>query len=142
MSADSNVTMETKSAVKIWNLDKTVQTVQTESKQILSENLSELDKVALNIVYPPAEIPGRYDPELGDTGLYYCNRPVMSSHNYPKQSIQSVCGPLYGLNCPACRTLSSDKINELNAKNIYQTISGMIYCGQKMMKREKDKIDI
>ena len=139
MSVDSNAAMKMKDSVKIWNLDTKI---QAKPKLMLSRNLSELDKVALNIVYPPVRIPRRYDPKLGKTGLYYCNRKVMSSHNYPHKNIQKACGPQYGPNCPACRTLSSEKINELNAKSIYQNISGMIYCGQKMMKRDKDTIDI
>ena len=138
MSADSNAKMETKDAVKIWKLDKKI---QAESKQILNENLSELDKVALNILYPPVKIPGKYEPKLGDTGLYYCNRQVMNNHNSPKQSIQEVCGPKLGINCPACRTISSVIMNQLNTEGIVQAWSGMFFCGQKMKKGGKDKVD-
>ena len=138
MSTNSKATMEMKDEVKIWNLDKSV---QAKPSQILSKSLSELDKVVLNIVYPPVRILGEYDPKLGDTGLYYCNRPVMSSHNYPYKNIQKICGPRFGPNCPACRTLTSDEMDEQNEKSIYQTISGMFYWGQKMKKRGKDTID-
>lgn len=48
--------------VDMWKLKK--DTTQ-------SNNLSELDKVALNIHYPPVITEGKYEPKIGKTGLYY-----------------------------------------------------------------------
>ena len=93
--------------------------------------MSELDKVSLNILYPP-DFPYKiYHPKLGRTGLYYCGRPVMKGHNHPDDDIcDGVCGPESGPNCPACRTLRTEKIDELNAAGKFQGYSGMVYCGK------------
>ena len=138
MVADSNATVEMKGEVKIWSLDNLV---QAESKQILSKNLSELDKVALNIVYPPVKISGEYDPMIKINGLYYCSRKIMENHNRPnKVVIDNVWRPESGPNCPSCRTLSTAKIEELNVKGIFQASTGMFYWGNKMEKRIRDKV--
>ena len=131
MAANSNAKMKMKDSVKIWNLDKSV---KAKPKQMLSKSLSELDKVALNIVYPPVRILGEYNPKLGETGLYYCNRPVMSSHNYPHKSSEDFCGPQFGPNCPACRTFTTVKMDKLNNFNKFQGPSGMVYCQSKIDK--------
>ena len=131
MSVDSNAAMKLKDSVKIWSLDKSV---QANSKLILSKSLSELDKVALNIVYPPVRILREYNPKLGETGYYYCNRPVMSSHNYLHKSSEEFCDSQFGPNCPACRTFTTVKMDELNNFNKFQGPSGMVYCQNKIDK--------
>ena len=84
-------------------------------------NLSELDKVSLNILYPPVITNGEYEPKLGRTGLYYCGRPVMKGHNHPGDDIcEGVCGPESGPNWPACRTLKTEKMDELNKEGKFQ----------------------
>ena len=95
--------------------------------------MSELDKVSLNILYAPVATEGIYYPKLGRTGLYYCGRSVMKGHNFPEDDIwKGICGPESGPNCPACRTLKTDKIDQLNATNRFQGYSGMIYWGKEM----------
>ena len=70
--------MERTGDSRIWKLKK-----DFEQPNILSE----LDKVSLNILYPPAITEGEYDPKLGRTGLYYCGRKVMQGHNNPDDDI-------------------------------------------------------
>ena len=75
-----------------------------------SENtrLSELDKVGLNLVYPPC-IGKHYNPEKDEeTEMYYCGRKVMERHNIPYDNIVYRC-ERGGPNCPACRTLGKPK---------------------------------
>ena len=43
--------------------------------EIQRKDLSELDKVSLNVAYCPART-SDYDPKIGDSGLYYCGREV------------------------------------------------------------------
>ena len=82
-------------------------------------------------MYPPAITEGEYDPKLGRTELYYCGRKVMQGHNNPDDDISDgVWGPESGPNCPACRTLKTDKMDELNAAGKVQGYSGMIYWGK------------
>jgi|JI10StandDraft_1071094.scaffolds.fasta_scaffold1182746_2 hypothetical protein len=100
-----------------------------------SNNLSELDKVSLNILFPPVDFDNEYEPKLGRTELYYCGRKVMNGHNFPASDIVKVCGPESGPNCPACRTLRTDKMDELNKNGKFQGYSGMVYCGKEMKKR-------
>lgn len=108
--------------------------------------MSELDKVTLNIIYPPCACENSqqtdhsaYKPkefECAGTNMFYCFRNVMESHNYPYDKIcNGVCGGDLsnpsGPNCPACRTLKSKK-SFLNDKSVtrWQGWSGMIYCGR------------
>ena len=70
--------------------------------------LSELDKVGLNLVYPPCTGTS-YEPKRDEeTGIYYCGRKVMERHNIPDHDIVDGCQP-GGPNCPACRTLGKPK---------------------------------
>jgi hypothetical protein len=99
--------------------------------------LSELDKVGLNLVYRPCrdekDSSARYRPELGKNGMYYCGRPVMSGHTYPGvNSTDGVCGPNDGPNCPACRTIKNKKVEEIVAKEKWQGMgmTGRVYCGR------------
>ena len=62
----------------------------------------------------------------------------MKGHNHPGFDIgNGVCGPESGPNWPACRTLKTDKMDELNKEGKFQGYSGMVYCGDKMKKRDK-----
>ena len=86
--------------------------------------LSELDKVSLNFLYPPCSIEGIYNPVKCKNGMYYCNRPVMSSHKFPDPSSLFACIK-YGPNCPACRILSKPKKMR---DDQWQGWSGWVYC--------------
>lgn len=62
--------------------------------------MSELDKVGLNLLYPPCRNSAgdyKYEPEWNsDLGLYSCGRRVMVSHNRPfKMPYTSYCGRLH-----------------------------------------------
>ena len=60
----------------------------------------------------------------------------MKGHNFPADDISNgVWGPDWGPNCPAWRTLRTNKIDELNKNWIFQGYSGMIYCAKEMEKR-------
>ena len=60
----------------------------------------------------------------------------MKGHNFPADDISDgVWGPDWGPNCPAWRTLRTDKIDLLNKNWIFQGYSGMIYCAKEMKKR-------
>jgi hypothetical protein len=98
--------------------------------------LSELDKVSLNIIFPPCKSEN-YNPKLGPTGLYYCGRKVMERHNFPAENMtDGYCGPDNGPNCPACRVLRTDKMDRLNKQLKFQGYSGYVYCGEWMGKIE------
>ena len=97
--------------------------------------LSELDKVGLNLVYPPCicttadSTRYKYMPRLGTNGMYYCGRRVMSGCTYPGDN-DGVCGPSEGPNCPACRTIKSPKVEEILKKKKWQGMTGRVYCGR------------
>ena len=84
MSAASNAKMKMKDLVKTISLDKLIQTKPSDT---LQKSLGELDKVALNIVYPPVKISGKYEPKLKTDGLYYCSRKIMENHNRPNKVV-------------------------------------------------------
>jgi hypothetical protein len=91
--------------------------------------MSELDKVALNMIYKPC-FRDNFQPEL--CGLYICGRPVMKDHNYPGDfpiAFGGKCGDR-NINCPACRTLKTDKILEIWSQGKWQGWSGLVYCGK------------
>ena len=90
-----------------------------------NEKMSELDKVALNMMYPPV-FSERYKPVKADNGMYYCNRLSMINHNHPGDSLIFQCKP-GGPNCPACRVLSSPKRMR---DDQWQGWSGWMYCGR------------
>ena len=101
-------------------------------KTVNDPKLSELDKVYLNLIYPPCR-GVRYTPKLGKTGMYYCGRPVMSDDTYPgdhDKYIDGICGPNHGPNCPACRTITSPKVEEVLTRQKWQGMTGRVYCGR------------
>ena len=58
----------------------------------------------------------------------------MHGHNLPDiDRCDGVCGPDDGPNCPACRTLKTDKMDKLNAAGKFQGYSGMIYWGKAIL---------
>ena len=100
--------------------------------------LSELDKVGLNVVYKPCRH-SCYNPKISPvTGLYYCGRKVMSRHNYPGgNTTDGCCGPNNWANCPACRTLVTEKFREIVKDGKWQGWSGLVYCGIYFGKQEE-----
>ena len=103
----------------------------------LNRQLSELDKVGLNVVYKPCRHSG-YNPKISPvTGLYYCGRKVMSRHSYPDENTtDGFCGPSNWANCPACRTLVTEKFREIVKDGKWQGWSGLVYCGIYFGKQE------
>lgn len=97
----------------------------------LNRELSELNKVHLNLLYRPCKTT-TYNPELSaDTGVYYCGRRVMERHNYPAESTtDGRCGPNNWANCPACRTLRNPKVDKIIRSGKWQGWSGLFYCGR------------
>jgi len=103
----------------------------------INRQLSELNKVHLNLLYRPCKT-ATYNPELSaDTGMYYCGRPVMERHNYPAESTtDGRCGPDNWANCPACRTLKNPKVDKIIRSGKWQGWSGLFYCGRNFGMRE------
>lgn len=121
-------------------------TATPDEKTSFNLDMSELDKVALNMLYPPRIHSGFYgeqqyeyqptERECAGTRMYYCFRNVMDSHNYPYYKINNgICGNdknrPSGPNCPACRTLKCAQRSFLDDRvhHRWQGWSGMIYCG-------------
>lgn len=98
-----------------------------------NNEMSELDKVALNLLYRPCKGP-HYNPHLsGVTGMWYCGRKVMERHNYPDASItDGYCGPNKSANCHACRVLINDTVKKHIDEGRWQGWSGFFYCGKKV----------
>ena len=100
----------------------------------VNTDLDEHDMVGLNLVYPPCidkiDDNVRYRPNLGRNGMYYCGREVMIDRTYPNQEYTRFCGPDKGPNCPACRTIKSEKVEEILAGGRWQGMTGRVYCGR------------
>lgn len=59
-------------------------TWKLKSDKCMNDCLSELDKVGLNLMYPPRRRQGIYEPKISSiTNMYYCKRPVMMEHDRP-----------------------------------------------------------
>ena len=97
-----------------------------------NNEMSELDKVSLNLLYRPCKGPD-YHPHLSDvTGMWYCGRKVMDRHSYPVDSITNgYCGPKKSANCHACRVLNNDTVQKHIDEGRWQGWSGLFYCGKK-----------
>ena len=55
----------------------------------------------------------------------------MQNHNRPaKNATDGHCGPTFGANCPACRSLKNPKVEGFVSKGRWQGWSGLIYCGK------------
>ena len=106
-----------------------------------NKTMSPLDKLKLNIIYPPffSQV---YQPKLNKiTELYYCSRKVMEDHNYPdKNYTDGFCGPNNGPNCFACRCIKNPGLPKINEKGnkVWQGFSGMFYCGKYFRKMAFD----
>ncbi|XP_071125076.1 uncharacterized protein [Mytilus edulis] len=111
-------------------IEKGVWTFQVEDQNI--EGLSELDKVVLNLLFPPCYTKD-YKPKVSDgTGFLYCGRRVMANHNHPARSFtDGHCGPENGANCPSCRTIKEQTLGMMQRcgeLGKFQGWSGLIYC--------------
>ena len=96
--------------------------------------LSELDKVGLNLFFRPCKT-DTYQPELSpDSGLYYCGRPVMKSAVLAVKIPAEICGPTVGPDCPACRTIKNVRVQKINHNygERWQGLSGLFYCGKRI----------
>lgn len=108
-----------------------------------SNELSELDKVALNLMYKPCKCYLKYSPVISETTkMLYCGREVMQFHNQNvPPTLTSICGPQVWANCPSCRVFKDVNINDKNIKistvkrcldlGKWQGLSGNFYCGKK-----------
>lgn len=98
-----------------------------------SENteMSELDKLCLNLLFCPCK-GSHYNPKLSSyTAMLYCGRHVMNRHNCPAQSrTDGRCGPDNGGNCPACRTIKNPSLNKILETARWQGWSCEFYCGR------------
>lgn len=107
-----------------------------------SFELSEGDKVALNLKYKPCRS-NRYNPKVNSKlGILYCGRSVMTNHDqFSKGTTNKNCGPNNWANCPACRVIldivnADGSLEELPTVNKYiadgrwQGFSGLFYCGK------------
>ncbi|CAF4713512.1 unnamed protein product, partial [Rotaria socialis] len=67
--------------------------------------LSNGDKIALNVLYPPVKKAREWEPKKGKTGLYYCGKKNMKDNNAPfcSTGTDGFCGPDNGPNCHICR---------------------------------------
>lgn len=95
-----------------------------------SNEMSELDKVGLNLMYRPCK-GQHYNPKSSGSGMLYCGRSVMERHNHPDDKItDGMCGPDANANCPACRTIKTSKVDEILGRKKWQGWSGVVYCGR------------
>ena len=94
-----------------------------------NNEMSELDKVALNLLYRLCKGP-HYNPRLSAvTGMWYCERKVMDRHNHSETCMTNGhCGPI--ANCHACRVLENDTVKKHNDEGRWQGWSGFFYCGK------------
>ncbi|XP_076084319.1 uncharacterized protein LOC143055060 [Mytilus galloprovincialis] len=135
--------MKRKEGDPIWKLKQTRERCQ---------DLSELNKVALNLKYKPCINKSKdYLPQLSlQTEMLYCGRQVMITHNQVgKSTTDGFCGPNNWANCPACRVISRikdkqkqsieiPKLKKCLGKGKWQGLSGLFYCGKKDRKLNTD----
>ncbi|VDI36942.1 Hypothetical predicted protein [Mytilus galloprovincialis] len=123
----------------IWDLKEPEDTKE-------ANDLSELDKLALNLMYKPCKSDSKYAyaPVISETtNMLYCGRDVMQSHNQNvPPTLTSTCGPDIWANCPSCRVFTDVKFHhgkEIKINTIqrclkegkWQGLSGNFYCGRK-----------
>lgn len=136
MYREDDVIMKRTEEDQIWKL---------KSGPERSQDLSELDKVALNLMYKPckSDLEYPYIPSISETtNMLYCGRYVMQSHNQNvPPTIDSKCGPNIWANCPSCRVFKDLKTHQGNIVKItkltesleegrWQGLSGNFYCGK------------
>lgn len=98
--------------------------------------LSQLDKLFLNMLYPPSAGINSYNPRRGATGLYYCGRRVMENNSFPFGCVgcDGRCGPTDGPNCPACIMYGcsmGDVYPVIRRGSSQSGESGLFYCGKR-----------
>jgi hypothetical protein len=97
----------------------------------MNMEMSELDKLGLNLLYRPCKGPHYKPVRSQTTNMLYCARPVMAPHNRPARSTtDGRCGPNNWANCPACRTINTRKVEEIWKNGKWQGWSGVVYCGR------------
>lgn len=130
MMYSESAEMKRKAGDSIWLL-------KTEGKSC--EELSELDKVALNLKYKPCiNKLKKYDPKLSKQNeMLYCGREVMDTHTQVgKSTADGICGPNNWANCAACRVIlrigkeEIPKLKNCLGKGKWQGLSGIFYCGK------------
>ena len=85
--------------------------------------LTELDKIGLNMVYPPARSPVYNPIKCQDSGMYYCGRQFKIGIASDRELTCTAGGP----NCFACRVLCPPcRMRE----DQWQGKSGWVYCGK------------
>lgn len=137
MMYSENEIMKRAKGDKIWDLKEGPQRMQ---------ELSELDKVALNLIYKPCKSLSTYSylPVVSETtNMLYCGREVMQSHNQNvPPTLTSICGPKIWANCPSCRVFKDFKsqqgkqiqistVQKCLEEGRWQGLSGNFYCGKK-----------
>ena len=103
----------------------------------INNEMSELDKLALNQLFRPCRS-AAYNPVLSPhTGMWYCGRRVMQNHNRPAaRTTDGYCGPNNWANCPACRSLKNPVVDEFVRSGLWQGWSGLVYCGRYFGRQE------
>jgi hypothetical protein len=101
--------------------------------------LSPLDKLGLNLLWPPATR-STYKPRKSDAcRLWYCGRiGATDGHNYPgSNQTDGRCGPTNGANCFACRVLRNSDLPRANciSQRVWQGSSGEFYCNKPSKKQ-------
>ena len=92
--------------------------------------LSELDKVALNMMYFPYTSE-RYNPILSmKTGMHHCKRPNQIQVELTGGRTDDKCDESHGATCAACRTFKTPKVDALRKNSKWIGQSGMVYCGK------------
>lgn len=110
------------------------------------QELSELNKVALNLRFKPCKNTYEqvnYNPKIDENmEMLYCGRKVMLTHNEDgKSSTDGECGPNNLANCASCRVILWIKENSIERRVIptlkrcldegkWQGLSGLFYCGK------------
>lgn len=147
MMYSENREMKRKVVDKIWKRKPTLERL---------DELSELNKVALNLKYKPCKNTiikdMHYDPKLNEKmQMIYCGREVMLQHNQVGESTTNgYCGPNNWANCASCRVIKFYKPEGENPREIHklnkclengkwQGLSGLFYCGKQ---DEKFKTDL
>jgi len=112
------------------------------------KQLSQMDKLFLNYIYPPVAEKNNYHPKLGKTGLWYCGRRVMEDNGFPFGRVRcnGYCGPNDGPNCPTCIMYGCTSHGEEYPKlkvGDYCTVAqsgetGLFYCGRVFKHRKTD----
>lgn len=106
-----------------------------------AQELSELNKVALNLKFKPCKRP-QYIPAIHENmGMVYCGRKVMLNHSQVgKNTTNGNCGKHNWANCAACRVflrfevenkpVEIQKLKKCLDKGKWQGLSGLFYCGK------------